>query len=174
MWCIRASAHNVPIVNGVEQQAGREFAARRVAFEESGAVRRLAMNLEGAYPKEAGLARLRREARFESGAAGRIVLRDDFEFTSAGFDVRLPLFTPGPARTGNTGELRIGLGPRRLRIAWDPARLTAEIARVELTDENLRACWGAELTRITFHAAGQGTTFGYEIAMQPERADESP
>ena len=69
LWCIRAAGHNVPLVNGVEQAAGREYRATNVECTDEHGVARLAMQLEQAYPPEARLSSLRREITFDRQAA---------------------------------------------------------------------------------------------------------
>ena len=59
LWNIRSAWHNVPLVNGLEQSPGAERRAEEVVCLPDG----LALNIEKAYPAEAGLVSLRRSLR---------------------------------------------------------------------------------------------------------------
>ena len=56
LWNVRADWHNLPMADGCCQQPGREYAAREVKCTPDG----MELNLEGAYPQEAGILRLKR------------------------------------------------------------------------------------------------------------------
>ena len=51
LWNTRSMYHNVPLIGGIEQHEGREYAARVLEADERGA----ALELAGAYPEETGL-----------------------------------------------------------------------------------------------------------------------
>ncbi|MBR1584375.1 MAG: heparinase II/III family protein [Clostridia bacterium] len=57
LWNVRGAYHNLPLIGGREQQPGREHAAREVECLPDG----LALDLAGAYGKDAGVKSLRRE-----------------------------------------------------------------------------------------------------------------
>ena len=142
IWYIRGSAHNAPVVNGVEQAKGREHAARDVSFREQGDVSILSMDIALAYPREAGLLSLYRTFRFDRSEEELLVtdvikLRDeggtvDYYFYSQADSVRL------------SDTLRIDTKPRMLvlqtgDLAWGDCK------RHELDDSQLRATWGDHL-----------------------------
>lgn len=68
-------SHNLPLIGGAEQQAGRAAAARDVCGQ-TGLEDSLSMELAGCYPLPA-LQSFNREIRHER-AAGRVVIRDRF------------------------------------------------------------------------------------------------
>lgn len=56
LWNVRAAYHNLPLIGDHEQQPGREFAAADVQYLPEG----MALELKGAYAREAGIRALRR------------------------------------------------------------------------------------------------------------------
>ena len=70
LWNCRASYHNVPLIDGCEQQPGRSYAARDVVCLPDG----MALDMAGAYPEEAGVQQCRRTFRL-SGV--RLSVRDE-------------------------------------------------------------------------------------------------
>ena len=72
IFCNSSQSHNVPIVNGHYQGAGREYRARNVTIAEDGAI---SMDIAGAYPS-CGLSSLVRRVVFDHGT-GTATLTDD-------------------------------------------------------------------------------------------------
>ena len=64
LWNTRSMNHNVPMIAGYEQQAGKAFMARNVKIQESG----ITLDIAAAYPKEAGVISLVRSAGYREGA----------------------------------------------------------------------------------------------------------
>ncbi len=164
LWFTRGSAHNAPVINGVEQVEGRERRATQVEFRDENTIARLAMNLEEAYPAEAGLASLRREIEFHRGRETWALVRDTFRQSGGLATVRVHLFSALPVEKVRPGRLAVGTTPRRLRLDYSPETLAVSIETVPLEDANLRGNWGAQLYRIVFElkdaAAG---TYGFRF-----------
>lgn len=68
----RSRNHNVPLIGGIEQRAGREYAAGMTDADENGVV----VNIGGAYPEEAGVSSIR---RFFSVSEGCVKIEDTVE-----------------------------------------------------------------------------------------------
>ncbi len=64
LWNTRSMYHNVPLAAGFEQHAGKEYAARNVTISDHG----ISLDIAAAYPKEAGILALERNAYFLKGA----------------------------------------------------------------------------------------------------------
>jgi len=74
----RTRGHSLPVINGCEQPAGREFAARVLAHELSARHARFVVDLTACYPVAANCARCVRTFELDK-VAGRLVVRDEFE-----------------------------------------------------------------------------------------------
>ncbi|MHB9132672.1 MAG: heparinase II/III domain-containing protein [Armatimonadota bacterium] len=167
LWCIRASGHNVPLVNGVEQAAGHERRATGVSFSRDGACQRLSLSMNEAYPAEAGLRALRRDIHLD-GDASTITIADTIEMREGIAHVSIPLHTLFPVTKITPGCLAIGTTPRRLLICFDPALLQATITPVELVDTQLRGNWGPALTRVTLEHTGNLSGSSYALTLRAE------
>ena len=80
----RSVGHAVPIVNGVEQEAGSEYAARISVQESTPDTDLFEMDLTGAYPASAGIKSLQRQFRLDrsAGQMGALEVTDRAEFQS--------------------------------------------------------------------------------------------
>ena len=148
LWCIRAAGHNAPVVNGVEQASGHEHRATEVVCTAEGILQQLALNLQDAYPPEAGLRALRRTTTLDADAQ-RVTIHDAFALQEEIGRLRLTFYTPLPVETIAPGQLRLACAPHPLGMTFDPTQLQATVASVPLEDQQLRGSWGASLTRIT-------------------------
>lgn len=79
----RSLGHSVPFVNGVEQAAGREFAASVLDVRVGGDRVAFSVDLAKAYPAAAGVRSLRRDFVFEK-TAGRLTVTDTCELAAPG------------------------------------------------------------------------------------------
>jgi len=166
LWYIRAAGHNAPIVNGVEQAAGREFRATNVAFVGNATAQTLMMNLETAYPPEAGLRSLRRTVTFERENPARIQIQDAFETESETPTIAINMFTPQKVRMLEAGRLLIQTQPRPLLLTFDSERLNVEIAAVSLDDPMLQHIWGEQLCKMVFICRHVGRKGDYTLHFQ--------
>jgi len=55
LWYNTSAYHNLPSINGFQQQAGRQFEARNVIYNSNSVRAQLKMDITAAYPVEAGL-----------------------------------------------------------------------------------------------------------------------
>jgi len=127
--------HDVPLVNGVEQSNGREFAARVLGHAHSESGDSLELELSGAYPDGAGLVGLRRVASLHRGGVGSIKIRDTATFREDGNRIQVPLYTLGePERLARSVRI---LGQRgTLLINHSPADLGVDIEELDPGDTN--------------------------------------
>lgn len=165
LWTIRSSSHNVPLINGIEQVAGRQHSARDVRAELGDQSASLYMDLAGAYPGSANLVEARREVRLDRRPAGAVRIRDRIETRCGPLTVAVPLFSPAEISEDGTGRIRFRTARGAACLEYDPSRLTARIETVELSDRNLRSCWGPRLARLTLEARSSESSVSYEFAV---------
>lgn len=97
--------HSVPVVNGHEQGAGSQFAARVVSRDE-GECSHIEYDLSGAYPREAGLARFTRRLELDRGGAGEVRIADTIDLDEEGEVEQRYYCAVEPRRTDDGFELR--------------------------------------------------------------------
>jgi hypothetical protein len=164
----RSMGHNVPLINGVEQRAGSEFAARQFAVEEGPGNVAITMQLRDAYPPEAGLKSLRRSLRFERGEAESVRLMDQVEFTGDARSYRLHLYTEGSFEDAGQGVVRVRGRRSSLQVEFDPQVVRATVETVEHGDGVLqeRFC-GPALPRLTLTLRGALRSASVGVAFRP-------
>ncbi len=162
IWTMPSGYHNVPLIDGHQQRAGREFAARDVAGEVAEDHAQLSLDLAAAYPIEAGIRHWRRAVRLERGEPGRIVLREAYTLERQPQSLALHLMASGEVEASQEGTLRCAGPTRPLVVRYDPAVFSATVEPIAVEDARLKPVWGDRVYRVVLtarspRAAGEWT-----------------
>lgn len=156
IWTMQSAWHNVPVVRGRTQPAGRDAAARGATAEIGDDASTFTADLAAAYP-DAGLDHWRRRARLDR-VAGRVEIDDAWRFVDdapTGDDTLLHLLVAGDVRleTGGARVIPEG-GARPVRLRWpEDVAATAEVRHLD--DPMLTEVWGGRLTRLALALASR-------------------
>ena len=134
LWNTRSRNHNLPLIGGVEQAPGREYAARDVREGET----QVAMDIAGAYPTEAGVRTLYR--KFTFGPA--FVLQDEITLTEPRKVTWVFLSRPRPQLV--KGGLLLGT----VQMRYDES-LSCAMEEIPVTDARMIQNFPGSLWRIT-------------------------
>jgi len=150
----RGRGHDVPIVNGIEQQAGKHYRAEDFRLERSADAIGVSMELAKAYPPEAGLSSLRRRIILHRHGEGMVRLEDEVRFSSGSGTYELPLYTEGRFEPAGDGVVARGRrGALRLEFG---AGATARIESFKHGDPRWEPRFGQELSRCTLSMQPDG------------------
>ena len=144
IWTMQSAFHNCPTIGGVMQKPGRQYAASEVTHEVDDKVAQLAMNIEQAYPPEAGLKSWRRVFRFDR-TQKEIEIRDRYSLSKGTGEITLTLMSPGKAVESAPGELT--LAPSGAKVSFDRS-LHAAVEEIAIEDGHLRNAWGDKVYRV--------------------------
>jgi hypothetical protein len=169
LWFNTSAFHNLPAINGRQEQEGSAFGARQVAYRVDGRGTRLTMDLAKAYPASAGVGAWKRSITAEK--AGRITITDSCRadsvfgsltqsfMTVAAVDITAPgliVFT-----TAGGKKLQLRYNVRVWGIQKEDIRLTAP------EEEGLKETWHHRtITRILLDLKTpvRAAVFQYTIA----------
>jgi len=169
LFTMQSQYHNLPLVNGVGQAPGHEFAARDVTATTGDAATGLSLDIAGAYPPEAGIARWQRTVRLERATmkrAARVVLTDAYTLAEPPRSLALHLIAAGAVDMALPGVLVCENHPRPLAVRYDTAAFAVTTERVPIDDPRLTPVWGDSVTRIVFTARQAAAQGEYEITMK--------
>lgn len=147
IWTMQSGWHNVPVIRGREQSAGRAFGASDVDVSIADATSFTA-DIAGAYP-DPGASSWRRTVRLDR-SSGAVVIEDAWTgwvpHTGAHTSVRMLL--AGVVRLAEASVHVTPLdGATPVRITWAEG-IQASLATRELDDPMLSGVWGSHLTRL--------------------------
>lgn len=143
IWTMQSGWHNLPVINGYEQQYGRKFKAKdtkagRNSFE---------VNLKEAYPSEAGINSWIRTYRVN----GREVrINDRFDINEVKSPNVVNFISRGNIDASNPGVVYIDSNGHRTALCYDASRFAVKVEDKELTDPRLSNVWGEKISRISF------------------------
>jgi hypothetical protein len=152
---MQSAWHNCPTINGVMQGAGRAFEATAVTASAADAKAEFKLNLERAYPKQAGVKSWTRTLTVDR-TADAVALQDAWALERVS-QLEFSFITTEQVTAG-PGVVSLG---RRARIKHDPA-FEAAIDMKATDDARLVPVWGklihrVRLTRKSAPAVGQAT-----------------
>ncbi len=146
IWTMQSDYHNVPLINGVAQRQGRNFAAQKSTFTDTKAGVRFSTDISGAYPKEAQVNRWERAYELERGK--RFLIRDTYQLTAKTGETRLHFMTALPNRQPKEGELLLNGNGFTLSMRYDPKTTVATVEKKDIEDPKLEKAIGKVVYRI--------------------------
>ncbi len=160
IWAMQSAYHNLPTINGVMQQAGRQYTAKNVEYESEEDFAQLKMNIAPAYPDEAGINSWIRTVRLNRGTDVQIV--DSFDLKTESRNIVQNLITPCEIVRQQSGLLVLRDSKQQLEMTmlYDSQKLTSECETININDENISTIWGGHLYRIELRpktATAKGT-----------------
>ncbi|MDU0345018.1 heparinase II/III family protein [Microbacterium sp. KSW2-29] len=156
IWTMQSAWHNLPVVRGRTQPAGRDAAARGAAAEITEERTTFSVDLAGAYPG-AGLASWRRRATLDRGES-LVEILDTWSFAdgaSTDSDTVVHLIVAGTVHLEPDGARVWPIdGARPVRLRW-PSDVEATARARDLDDPMLAEVWGERLTRLALPLASR-------------------
>ena len=143
LWNCRAAFHNVPMIDGCEQQPGREYAAKDMACFPDG----MTVDMADAYPGEAGMQKCCRTFRMESGW---LSVRDEIALDAAKPVTWVFMLRHEPELV--PGQPWCRLAGQAFCIRWNGA-LSAAAESIDVTDARMAKSYPGRLWRLTLTAA---------------------
>ena len=128
IWTMQSGYHNLPQINGTDQQDGKAFGAKVVSHKNG----QLTLDIAGAYPKEAAVKSWKRTVTTTKSG---VSVTEDFELDAYKAPTRLMLMTT------NRDALK--------HISYNANQLEAVIEDISnQLDPLLQGMWGKEMYRI--------------------------
>lgn len=168
VWTMQSANHNLPVVNGVQRHAGKEYCACDVTYTIDGGNAEVCMDLAAAYPTEAGVERWDRVIRLERGASPRVILQESWLLAEEPTSLALHLMLAFPMQVVTPGRVRCSTPTRPLIIAYDAGRFVATVEPILLTDARLSSVWGERISRVALQATEPERRGGWTVTFSPE------
>ena len=128
IWTMQSGYHNLPQINGTDQQNGKAFGAKVVSHQNG----KLTLDIAGAYPQEAAVKSWKRTV---TATKSGVSVTEDFELDAYKAPTRLMLMTT------NRDALK--------HISYNANQLEAVIEDISnQLDPLLQGMWGKEMYRI--------------------------
>jgi hypothetical protein len=157
IWTMQSAFHNLPTINGVMEEVGRDHAARDVRYMSCADSVSFSLDIAGAYPPEANVEKWVRSMRMDR-SRGVVSVTEDYILGAAAKDLTLTLMTSGRILRIEADRLVVRAKggkeelPADVEIQFDPHALLPSVETIRIQDAELRAEWGTDLQRILLKA----------------------
>lgn len=155
LWFTQSQYHNLPIVNGIGQKAGREFEAKQVSNVSDDKQSTLNMDIAAAYPKEAGIMQWNRKVSINR-IKEQVDIQDNYVLTAKPSSLEQVFMTITDVDLATPGSIVLkGDAGKQLVIKYDAKAWTVstDIPSSEGMEYNaFKTKWGGKkVTRITLN-----------------------
>lgn len=146
IWTMQSNYHNVPLINGVAQQAGRNFTSRNSSFTATKDRVRFSTEISGAYPKEAQVKNWQRAYQLDRGE--KFTISDAYQLIENKGETRLHFLTTLSNEQTKPGELLLKGDGFELLMRYNPKSITATVEQKDIDDPKLSNALGKIVYRI--------------------------
>ena len=141
IWTMQSGYHNVPMINGVMQKDGREYAAKEVVSGKG----YFSADISGAYPSEAAVLRWIRSYKVKGKT---IEIADEFVLDKATAQNEIVFMTWGSVQEAGDGLVTIEVDGQKASLRYSASDFEAVVEPIVLKDPKLTEVWGEEICRV--------------------------
>jgi len=135
----RSAFHNVPIINGQEQSAGKEFKARKVKYKSGSSQRSLSLDLSSAYPATADVREWKRTISINKDQ--EIQITDSYQLNEYRSPSAITYITCGEAKKISDGDIAIDTGNHTYHLKYAPDNSKVQIEPIIHNDPIVSNAW---------------------------------
>ena len=118
LWYNTSAYHNLPSINGFQQQAGRQFEAKNVIYTANSVHTQLKMDIAAAYPAEAGIKQWIRTVNVEK-KTNRIIVKDNYTSASPLKQLTQTFMTICPTDIQQPGKIIFDVAGKKVLMEYD-------------------------------------------------------
>lgn len=148
IWTMQSNYHNLPVINGVPERAGKNYKATAVQASKG----RFSANIATAYPEEANVKNWIRSYHVKGN---QLKIEDAFELTKTIAPNEINFMTWGQIDASVEGNVIIEVNHVKASLKYDADKFNLVVEPIELTDPNLLSAWGNIIYRLSFKAKQQ-------------------
>ena len=138
IWTMQSGYHNLPVINGFDQIAGKNYHASDLNYTHENNLTVLSMQLKSAYPEDANIESYIREFKFEHGKS--FTVTDEYSLTQCNVPLVFNLICAEKPVISEKDEDIINLS-ENIEMTFDSSSFYVTIEEIELTDMRLKRDW---------------------------------
>lgn len=146
IWTMQSQYHNIPTINGQMQLPGRQYSASNVRYNATDEDAVFSLDIQNAYPKEAGAVYYNRTYRMYRGKNDKayIDITDSYAFERESNTVSLNFMVwKKPQVSAADGTIKVKINDETsFCMQFDSQSTKADIEHCDTTDARLRQAWG--------------------------------
>lgn len=139
LFNFRSAYHNVPLINGCEQQAGKHFKANDVIYRKKRNFASLKLNIATAYPKEAHVEKWQRTVKLKRDKG--VEITEDYELCEYVNASKAVLVCCGKAWLEEEGCITIDCETDVHHVYYNSKELSVNIETIQTDDRIINNAW---------------------------------
>jgi hypothetical protein len=141
IWTMQSGYHNLPMINGVTQKDGREYAAKNVVSRNG----YFSADISGAYPSEAAVSHWIRSYKVKERT---LEITDAFVLDKASAPNEIVFMTWGNVQVAGDGLVTIEVDGQKASLRYSASDFEAVVEPIALEDPKIVEVWGGEICRV--------------------------
>jgi hypothetical protein len=167
IWTMQSKYHNLPVINGADQQAGREFKAKNTEFTVNRTRAVFKTDIAGAYPEDAKIKSWVRSYTLDRGK--NFIIADQYEFTENKGKSSSNLITYCKVSEVSPGMLKFEGDGFSLDMFYNHKILRPKIVFIEVTDPALKRYWPNGVTHVVMELIDPRSKGSHELRFSPSK-----
>ncbi|GMA60201.1 heparinase II/III domain-containing protein [Alicyclobacillus fastidiosus] len=154
IWTMQSEYHNLPTVNGFQQQQGELYRANHVSHSVTDECAKLTMDIASAYPDESGIMTWVRGIALHRGIEPYVEISDVFELESPTTNLTFSLMTCEKPDIFQPGVISLSTNQaiNCVHLSYNNELFDVHIEGILLHDDRLKSSWGSQIYRSVFTA----------------------
>lgn len=164
IWTMRSAYHNVPLINGVEQKEGANYAAKDMSFFNNSRMAIFKADISAAYPPAAQVRKW--ERTYTLNRHRSFIISDQYSLMSNDGNSALHFMTSAVVEKKKDGLLQFRTGGAVINMEYDPTLFEANIEPIQVTDKKLLESCPAQVFRLVFQMRAKGLSGKHHIVFR--------
>ncbi len=160
IWTMRSNYHNLPTINGQEQQFGKKYKATNIQLNKKKKI--LSLNIAKAYSSKANIISWKRKYQLKKN---KLIIKDNYKLKKAIAPNKIHFMLWGKVKLHN-GKVKINVKKRKLELLYNKNQFNATLDTIVQTDIRLSKVWGKEIYRLTLTAKSKKREGNYKYIIQ--------
>ena len=160
IWTMQTDYHNIPLINGVAQKAGREFRAANAQIKGG---KTFSVDIATAYPAEADVKSWVRSYNLNKGV---LRITDKFSLGSAKAANQVNFLSWGKVEATTPGTVVAEVNGQAMTLTYDKNAFDCKVEKMEINDPKLAHSWGNAAYRIALTAKKLTTNGTYNFSIK--------
>lgn len=142
----RSAYHNLPLINGIEQQQGLQYQTHNVSYRQTDKNVYFSLDIASAYPKEANVKTWKRSFSMQRGH--NITIEEDYELRRRTGDTEIMLITCVKPTIKQNGTIVLQSDDEQYLLSFSDKQIYPIVEKVNINDNYLSKQWHQNVWRI--------------------------
>ena len=158
----RSSFHNVPLINGQEQQAGESFRSKSIKCKRSNNSHLFSIDVAQAYPATAQVKKWRRDIELKGE---HLIISENFQLNNTRQPTQLIFMSKYAPTINKNGSITYKLPNGTYELSYVPEQMKAETESFDISATGMKPSWGNKVyrTKLTITSAKKKNKIIYTI-----------